>query len=544
MNPGVSEDGSSNQKTQAVTGRFEQSLLDEWIEPLRIAIVLLKLNHDTVSDDMLEGLGRTFSQLARLGLNPIVVLQLERSPPGEKRHVEIREQAARVTRAIEKTTGQRAQSVESVFGDTNAQGDTTPSNHPYQPTQTVYRATVMKSLSRGIIPVVAPLAFDHKQGRIQEVPAFDAVLTLSRDLLCLSSGSRDEASESDLLSRLSLDRLIILDSCGGLPWSGRSSGSHVSVNLQQEHDAIRDELEISNAPEEVRRAHIENLRLAKEALALLSPASSVVISTPTAAAASFPRASPNGTSSRNPLIHNILTDKPLYSSSLPQSRFGATHDSSSSQLTSTTLLKWGMPVKILPSPQKTVWSSPSPTNPPLSLSSPDLDMSKLIDLIEDSFQRPLDSAAYFTRIAPILAGIIVAGDYDGCAILTWEPVPHVTDAVSSTCDQQHTSLPVPYLDKFAVRRSSQGAGGIADFIFNAMVRDCFPHGVVWRSRTKNPVNGWYFERASGSWRLPDRIAGTHFTMFWTGDVDGRRFGDYAAVCNGLGSYFRDGKGGE
>lgn len=120
---------------------------------------------------------------------------------------------------------------------------------------------------------------------------------------------------------------------------------------------------------------------------------------------------------------------------------------------------------------------------------------------------------------------------------------------------------VPYLDKFAVLKKSQGTGGVADIVFTAMVRDCFPNGVVWRSRKDNPVNKWYFERARGT-RL---LEGCGWTMFWTtgnevvfgegdgagdgvergriGDAGGQggRIRDYEAVCRAVLPTWADGK---
>jgi amino-acid N-acetyltransferase len=104
---------------------------------------------------------------------------------------------------------------------------------------------------------------------------------------------------------------------------------------------------------------------------------------------------------------------------------------------------------------------------------------------------------------------------------------------------------VPYLDKFAVLKRCQGSGGVADILFNSMVRDCFPNGVVWRSRKTNPVNKWYFERASGVWQIPD----TQWTMFWTGNVVDsesaggeewkERLEDYIDVCRNIQPHWAD-----
>jgi len=142
-------------------------------------------------------------------------------------------------------------------------------------------------------------------------------------------------------------------------------------------------------------------------------------------------------------------------------------------------------------------------------SDPRIDFTRLLHLIEDSFGRKLDVQHYLSRIKDRIAGIIIAGEYEGGAILTWELPPSSADNLSSR-------PAIPYLDKFAVLRRSQGSGGVADVVFNAMVRDCLPNGVVWRSRRENPVNKWYFERSVGTWKIPK----TQWTMFWTGsDVD-------------------------
>ena len=85
---------------------------------------------------------------------------------------------------------------------------------------------------------------------------------------------------------------------------------------------------------------------------------------------------------------------------------------------------------------------------------------------------------YIDRIRDKTAAIIVAGDYEGAAIVTAE---HPFKDSSIT--------PVPYLDKFAVSSRSQGSGGVADIVFNVLT-SLFPGDLIWRSRTTNPVNKW------------------------------------------------------
>lgn len=61
----------------------------------------------------------------------------------------------------------------------------------------------------------------------------------------------------------------------------------------------------------------------------------------------------------NPILHNLLTDKPMYSSSLPLQRIqdgGYRIDPSDS--TAATLVKRGMPLTIYPDPRENPWRPP------------------------------------------------------------------------------------------------------------------------------------------------------------------------------------------
>jgi len=195
-----------------------------------------------------------------------------------------------------------------------------------------------------------------------------------------------------------------------------------------------------------------------------------------------------------------------------------------------------MPLTVLPDPRVAPWTPKEAGWPSLTLDGPRIDLPRLIHLIEDSFNRKLDVRRYMDRIKGRIAGLIIAGEYEGGAILTWETPPGVK------IDGSEASLAriVPYLDKFAVLKQSQGAGGVADIVFNAMVRSCFPHGVCWRSRKNNPVNKWYFERSRGSWKLP----GSDWTMFWTTPgvpENGPTFRDYESVCRDIQPSWADNK---
>ena len=110
---------------------------------------------------------------------------------------------------------------------------------------------------------------------------------------------------------------------------------------------------------ELRKAnaqHLKNAELAKNALSLLPPTSSAVITTPDEAAKERGPEEMDlvGTKRvQNPLIHNLLTDKPVQSSSLPTERFKTVVSSAGApQIGSlTTLAKRGMRLSIFPDPR-------------------------------------------------------------------------------------------------------------------------------------------------------------------------------------------------
>ncbi|KAK2067606.1 hypothetical protein P8C59_001329 [Phyllachora maydis] len=256
----------------------------------------------------------------------------------------------------------------------------------------------------------------------------------------------------------------------------------------------------------------------RQTLEMLPSTSSVVITSPAEAANLRPPQRDSGIlaftgdvatrKKQNTLIHNLLTDRPVYSPSLPIGRVNATQESTSlgELMPTTTLVKRGLPVTIFPDPHLVPWEPPRPGAPRLRLTDTCIDLPRLVHLINDSFGRELDVERYLQRVHDSLAGIIIAGEYEGGAILTWER-PHSMDEATA----YKRGRLVPYLDKFAVLRKSQGAGGVADIVFNAMTADCFPDGVCWRSRKDNPVNKWYFERSKGTRVLPN----SNWTMFWT-----------------------------
>ena len=566
--------------------------------PESLHIALVKIRAPQLIDDVtIRGIGHTLSQITRLGMSPVIVVDHE---DGRKRQFLdvaklVTHQADRVAEAVEAYGNQGARRLDSVICISSVGEQFLPSVKIVGEVRVAHRELLMAPLRRGTIPVIAPVGIDSETQQMELVAADEVVLALTRELsgiqaMPLAVDDCHKVAEGilSLQKQTSLDRIIILDPLGGIPATDRSQGSHIFINLEQDFNTIRTDLlitendqphsskslnssagqqdlspastfndPISKDPTDksaslasgddgqaitVRTAeddltrynsqmHVKNLELVNHCLAILPPSSSAFLTSPLAVAnsQSRPPLASQGPRvrtrrQRNPLIHNLLTDKPIHSSSLPLDRSPnpsslAPHPVITSN--PATFCKRGMSIGIFPNPLEHPWAPPSPSKACIDLSDPRIDLPRLVHLIEDSFSRKLDVAHYLSRIRGRIAGIIVAGEYEGGAILTWETPPGF-----SANDPNHM---VPYLDKFAVRKRSQGAGGVADVVFKAMVRDCFPNGVCWRSRMDNPVNKWYFERAKGTWKMP----GTNWTMFWTTEGVERAnevFLDYEAVC--------------
>jgi amino-acid N-acetyltransferase len=497
------------------TKALDKNTPTKWESPLHVAIVKIR-DPQLLSDETLSRVAGTLVQLVKLNVLSIVVVDVSEQ---ELSNSDVNFQGRRLVEALHSRSVFGARLVDQCFIHTEG-GCTQPKLRLQYPDQ------LLTPLRNGAIPVISPFAYSEIQQN-RRADANDIVLALTA-----AFAAADISLETT--ENVSLDRIIFLDPLGGLKDPKDGGRTQIFVNLANESEAIQRHLQQQLSGNEAisSNQYLRTVDCLAQCLALLPPTASALLTTPDEAAEDF-SASPGpslagvGTRrKRNPLIHNILTDKPLVSSSLPPGRLQELGSPSSSRY-NTTFFKRGMPVTIIPDPAKEPWTSIS-TTPPRLDSDPRIDFPKLVHLIEDSFGRPLDIEHYLDRTKSNIAGIIIAGDYEGGAILTWEQPANRPDRP-----------PVPYLDKFAVLRRSQGSGGVADIVFTAMVRDCFPDGVVWRSRQTNPVNRWYFERAVGTWQIPQ----SNWTMFWTGDdLDftrstlrdpGQRWSDFVSVCENI-----------
>ena len=558
------------------------------------SLALLKLRvPQKIDDRTMRGISLTVSQMSILGMTSIVVLDPSDTldPKTQLDWQQVTGQVGRVVNAFKEHDNGGVMYIQDsleIIDHLNLSLPETGDN-----LKVCRPEAILRAISREIIPVLAPIAWNRSTKGAEIVSANDVVLALADELsgkaptVEQSKANLDESSWSiQTHLRHPIDRVIILDPLGDIPSSDPTEGAHTFVNLLQEYDAIQEDLrnvkrskvrpriidgseekeskqvnastsgdtassqnadQLQNHDSMTDRTNTEsierlptawdihsaNLKLLRDALKILPKTSSGLITTPSVAAKTARQSTEEAPSGSIPgpqrrrgnlLIRNLLTDKPLESSSLPQRP---------ANLPPATFIKRGCDVTIIPDPRTQPWIPPTAGSPPaLTLSDPRIDTARLVTLIENSFSRPLNFTHYAARISYTLAGLIIAGPYEGCALLTWEfPPPTPTNP---------NPTPVPYLDKFAILKSAQGAGGISDIIWKSMVKDCFPEGVVWRSRKENKVNGWYADRSQGNVDL----GGTGWRMFWTkkegvgferGEWEG-----YESVCRSVEPSWADG----
>lgn len=470
--------------------------------PVRVALFTIR-DVQEMSNRLLERIADTLSQLHRLGLQPVVIV--EDSDRGQDLLSGHSRQVERFVQVLEAAGLESRPINEGLFDVRHDNTDSSAaaasvSQKPIHKKRVVsiYDTRAIKAPAcRRQVPVISTVATDRR-GKRTAITADSAMKAL-----CRAFGARPETVpfQQDLdRAALTIDKLIIVDRVGGILSPQRKEGSHVFINLNQEALTLQRELATLSSPPDIADRHLRNLETCRACLQLLPDSASAVVTTPEIAA------SVHGT--QHPLIHNLLTDKPVFSPSLPLT-------SSRTPTTVTTILRRGVPVVI---------------HRHLSLASPVLNLSKLTALMNDSFGRKLDVDAYLARLGSHVEAVIVAGDYEGAAIVTLEG-----------------PTKVPYLDKFAVLRAKQGAGGVADILFNALVKE-FPDELTWRSRHDNPVNKWYFERARGTLLIPpapvppnvtnnnagltkDINQATRWRLFWTKlPVSRERFHEYIEVA--------------
>ncbi|EPX74209.1 acetylglutamate synthase Arg6 [Schizosaccharomyces octosporus yFS286] len=433
----------------------------------RVAIAKIA-DVDSLNDETLFGIGRSIYGLTRLGIHSIIVptgpdlgiTAKFRLPEKEQSQwtmlSSLYSQQKRVMR-VSDILSKAGVLTKPVYSSICQLG---PDGAYLENTDSVYR-----SLTSDCTPIIPSSVFMQNLKEIS-IDGDEIIYGLAKCLHKPQDGC-------------AVDRLIILDKVGGMPCAQRPQGSsHVLINLSQEYEGLRKSLP---------KHHMKNLFLAQRCLKVLSKEASAIVTTPAEAMLT------NSSMDRNPLIHNVLTERSIFSCSLPRDR---------SPVTKTTLLRRGVAVY-------TYMGVDCITDESIS-------WERVWMLINDSFSRTLDMEAYLQRLKDSLAAIIIAGDYAGIAVVTYEKA-------------QKGKEKIPYLDKLAVSKSAQGSAAISDVLFNAMV-ELYPKELIWRSRLDNPVNKWYFERSVGSLKSPK----TPWRLFWTGDTQVKSLdhvGDYLSIID-------------
>ncbi|BGP17368.1 hypothetical protein JCM10213_003412 [Rhodosporidiobolus nylandii] len=474
------------------------------------------------SDRQLESIAEGMVYLKKLGLVSIVVMDHEQWMVEEQRleHldsvrrreevIKLREQMKRETlrfsEMLERKGGSSRPLLEGVlcvkgaaFEDTFAPIPSTSSanpapQHPYEaplPTDLFVDSLsgIRSAVRRGEIPVIPPVALDASCFSLC-VSANDAMRAISSGLTDAERGA-GLRYEADARLRNDVDltpvRLMIINREGGIPSPARGGDPHLSINLSSEYDYI----EKTFIWHETHPTALSNLSLIRDCLADLPRTASAVL-----------------VSHRSPksLIANLITNRPALSPSLAHDllpRRNMAHQP--------TIVRRGLPIRV----HRTM---------------DDVDLDKLTHLLEASFGKTLDREPFYDRLRRDLDFCIVAGDYSGVAI--------VTNEILRSPDPPHAPVegaaPIAYLDKFAVLPSLQGDGTV-DFLWGALRDESWGLGLmdalnpnpggkqgrgiardlVWRSRSNNPVNKWYFDRSTGFFNIaPPPGSAVGFSLFW------------------------------
>lgn len=426
----------------------------ERVENIPLRIALFKFKFPAITPEEWSGISETLQRLVYLGISPVILLDYDHLPSQRSFKYNEMYMMNEVNAIMRKLQG-KSTILRSLF-KRSKENDISCAVEQ-----------ILVPLYQGIMPIIQPIVYEPDSA-LQEFSNSNKLLhSLSEALL----------NHKKLLT---IEKVIMIDPIGGLPSIERNQTSHVFINLSQEYADIASELYIGHIEPLVRDLHLHNLHAMND---ILSTISEKLGNDDTTGIITTPNIMSINDDLMNPITYNVLTDRPIISSSLPPSN-------SRTPRLSTSILKKGMEVQ--------VWDNEREQNLTLKglFESGEVDREKLIAVINDSFGRELEVDKYFERINDNLATIIVLGDYDGAAIITYEGKERI-----------------PYLDKFAISKKNQGLPGLADIIFKIILLS-HPNELIWRSRKNNPVNKWYFERCSGSVSNPE----LQWKIFYTGDI--------------------------
>lgn len=545
----------------------------------RVIIIKLVISKD-FEEKTLESVASALSHAMLLGIRSVVIMdffdtsteRFTRSSFHTYQNI-LAEQVSRLTQAIS-----RKQICESIFLNDAFDIQDDDLQYPAAAQKgekiVVQRSALIKSsLRNGKICVIGPTAFSSSSMKIRQISADDAMVAVSHELSDLyldntqlnSKEHGNERNEQDWQNeheQYSVERIILIDPLGGIPIPRDATSADEFINLEEEYDDIISTLKerqlndgnsldsgnnVNNdMPKSRNRVnysktkicqHVRNLELVRNVLNTLPSASSALIASPAIVSTAFSKSVlqkniPNENYGGTALIHNFLTNKPPLPVDMPFSDLVGHEISEGDEAVNyskhSSFIRCGTSLRIFPRPKTQHWSFMLTSSSRLSPMPSVVNMEQVRLLLENSFGRSLDMTKYFRRLQHNLAGIVVAGNYSGCAILTWERVEK--NRWGRLVNLKASNKPVPYLDKFAVAKHCQGESGLASVIFSAIQREIFGCGFVWRSRKSNVVNKWYFGRSIGTWKLPN----SEWTMFWTtSDVERNSIDwqSYVHVCS-------------
>ncbi|KAG5653346.1 Amino-acid acetyltransferase, mitochondrial [Sphagnurus paluster] len=472
---------SQRQPTADLENPKPSRILASILNPVIRRTALVKIQ-GPFTDVQLDSITRGLVYLEKLGLVSVIVVENDELPRGEQdERATIIEETMRVVTSLERH-GSRARPVVGAMvrlgpkpSDEGASetGITPPESH----TVATDLIPIRSALKAAEIPVISPFALDSFCRSIR-IDANDVIAGLARGMVEAAAEQQSKRSDesNDVCEDVDLTplRLMIINREGGVPSYARSGYPHLLINLNSEYAHIHETFHhpwLNSHP-----TALSNLSLARTCLAYMPPTSSAIM-----------------VSHRSPssLIANLITNKPAVSSSLPHALLQGNRKITPN---TPTLLRRGLPIQVI-------------------RKASEIDRKKMSTLLEQSFNKTLDQALFYGRLEKTLDYVILAGDYAGAAIVTKEE-----------CSGLDT--PITYLDKFAVLPSHQGDGTV-DFLWVALHDESYglglpfsanPNGgkggkgqgqdLVWRSRSNNPVNKWYFERSTGHLRMDSWV------LFW------------------------------
>ncbi|KAI5969183.1 ARG2 [Candida margitis] len=435
--------------------------------PLRLAI--FKIKFTGIANQQWLGIAETFKRLITLGISPIILLDFDHLPDNSFKNNElyITDQSNKLLSRLGKPEEQddfQVTILRSLFTEKNGHLSIDSLEQ------------ILIPLYQGTIPVLQPIAYNSDINSQEFLKSDSLLFALCSALV-----------EKRTTNLLSIEKIVMIDSLGGIPSIERNQTSHVFINLSQEYSDILSELFIGHINPKVRDLHVANLNSMNNILSFIRDRSD---NDETTGIITTPEIMSINNDQLNPIIYNVLTDRSIISSSLPSSN-------KRTPQVSTTIIKKGVDVQIL---EQDIYAGEFTME---NLFKDKLvDKAKLVELLDDSFGKTLEVDEYFKRIDKNLATFILVGNYDGAAILTWE---------------QSKGGKIAYLDKFAIAKRNQGLPGLADIIFKIILQS-HPSELIWRSRKVNPVNKWYFERCCGCMSSPE----SQWKIFYTGDIFDKR----------------------